>query len=177
MTSTGLSSLLTEADRIEIRIAALNDCAPEVARAQFKRCCTSSRWMHLMEQARPFAGIAELEAWAERAWASCSRDDWLEAFAAHPRIGESSGNRWSRQEQSGVAVAASEVLDALARANRAYEGKFGYTFIVCATGKSAGEMLVLLEQRLHNPPDMEIKNAAEQQRLILRLRLRKLLSE
>jgi 2-oxo-4-hydroxy-4-carboxy-5-ureidoimidazoline decarboxylase len=177
MTTTVFPSLLTETDRIEIRLAALNDCAPEVARAQFKRCCTSSHWIHLMEQARPFAGIAELEAWADRAWASCSQNDWLEAIAAHPRIGESSGNRWSRQEQASVDLAASEVLDALAKANRSYEGKFGYTFIVCATGKSAVEILGLLEQRLHNPAEMEIKNAAEQQRLILLLRLRKLLSE
>lgn len=177
MTLTELPSLLTETDRIEIRLAALNDCAPEVARAQFKRCCSSSHWIHLMEQARPFAGIAELEAWADRAWVSCSQDDWLEAFAAHPRIGETSGNRWSRQDQASVALAAAEVLDALAKANRAYEAKFGYTFIVCATGKSAAEMLDLLEQRLHNPVEMEIKNAAEHQHLILRLRLRKLLSE
>jgi 2-oxo-4-hydroxy-4-carboxy-5-ureidoimidazoline decarboxylase len=130
-----------------------------------------------MEQARPFANFIELEACADRAWASCSRNDWLEAFAAHPRIGETSGNRWSRQEQSGVAVAASAVLEALAGANRAYEANFGYIFIVCATGKSANEMLVLLEQRLCNSAEMEIKNAAEQQRLILRLRLRKLLGE
>ncbi|HET8890595.1 MAG TPA: 2-oxo-4-hydroxy-4-carboxy-5-ureidoimidazoline decarboxylase [Candidatus Angelobacter sp.] len=177
MIPAGLSSLLTEMDRIEIRLFALNDCAPEVARAQFKRCCSSSLWIHFMEKARPFAGITELEACADRAWASCSRDDWLEAFAAHPRIGESSGSRWSQQEQSSVAVAASEVLEALAKANRAYEAKFGYTFIVCATGKNADEMLVLLEQRLHNSPEMEIKNAAEQQRLVLQLRLRKLLSE
>ena len=177
MTSTRFPSLLTETDRIEIRLAALNDCAPEVARAQFKRCCMSSHWIHLMEQARPFAGIAELEAWADRAWASCSQNDWLEAFAAHPRIGGMSGNRWSRQEQASVALAASEVLDALANTNRIYEAKFGYTFIVCATGKSAVEILDLLKQRLHNPVEMEIKNAAEQQRLVLRLRLRKLLSE
>lgn len=71
-----------------------------------------------------------------------------------------------------MAVAAAEVLEALAKANRAYGAKFGYTFIVCATGKNADEMLVLLEQRLHNSPEMEIKNAAEQQRLVLRLRLR-----
>ena len=76
-----------------------------------------------------------------------------------------------------MAVAASEVLDALAKANRAYEAKFGYTFIICATGKTAVELLDLLEQRLHNPHETEIRNAAEQQRLILRLRLRKLLSE
>ncbi len=129
-----------------------------------------------MEQARPFSDIAELEAYADRVWASCSREDWLEAFSAHPRIGDRSENRWSQQEQSGVAIAADSVLQALACANRDYEAKFGYTFIVCATGKSADGMLATLEQRLGNRAKDELQIAAEQQRLILRLRLRKLLS-
>jgi 2-oxo-4-hydroxy-4-carboxy-5-ureidoimidazoline decarboxylase len=168
---------LTDVARIEIRIAALNDCAPEMARAQFRRCCSSSQWVSRMEQARPFADVTELEARADRIWASCSREDWLEAFAAHPRIGAQSENRWSRQEQSSVAAATAPVLEALAQGNRAYEAKFGYTFIVCATGRSAAEMLALLEQRLSNHTDVELQNAAEHQRLILQLRLRKLLAE
>jgi 2-oxo-4-hydroxy-4-carboxy-5-ureidoimidazoline decarboxylase len=172
----GLHPLLTELDRIQIRLAALNDCAPITARAQFKRCCNSSQWVHCMEQARPFSDMAELEACADRIWASCSPKDWLEAFSAHPKIGDQSENRRSRQEQSEMAVAAPEVLKALAQANRIYEAKFGYTFIVCATGKSAAEMLALLQQRLNNRHDNELLNTAEQQRLILRLRLRKLLS-
>lgn len=129
-----------------------------------------------MEQARPFSNLTELEACADRIWRSCSREDWLEAFSAHPRIGDQSENRWSRQEQSAVAIAAPLLLKALAQANGAYEAKFGYTFIICAAGKNAAEILSALEQRLRNDAGSEIQNAAEQQRLILQLRLRKLLS-
>ena len=177
MNTPGLHPLLTETDRIGIRLAALNDCAPETARAQFGRCCGSARWVDGMEQARPFSDMDDLEKCADRVWASCSPEDWLEAFAAHPRIGDQSGNRWSKQEQSGVSVAASMVLMELTEANRAYEKKFGHIFIVCASGKNAAEMLQLLKQRLQNTPKEEIKIAAEQQRLITRLRLRKLLAE
>src|SRR5262249_22134312 len=144
MSTSGLHPLLTEIDRIEIRLAALNDCAPETARAQFRRCCGSSNWIHRMERARPFSDINELEDCADRVWASCSREDWLEAFAAHPRIGDHAKSCWSWQEQSGVAGATSTILMALAEANREYEKKFGYAFIVCATGKSATEMLGIL---------------------------------
>lgn len=167
---------LTEADRVEIRLTALNDCAPEMARVQFTRCCGSTRWVREMEQGRPFSSVRELEAFADRVWASCLREDWLEAFSAHPRIGDKSESRWSCQEQSGVATAPSHLLEALAQANRAYEARFGFTFIVCATGKTAAEILAMLERRLHNDIDREFENAAEQQRLILQLRLRKLLS-
>jgi len=177
MSTPGLHPLLTETDRIAIRLAALNDCAPETARAQFRRCCGSAKWVDRMEQARPFSDVDDLEKCAGRVWASCSREDWLEAFAAHPRIGDQSGNRWSKQEQSGVSGAASMVLMELAEANRAYGNRFGYTFIVCAAGKSAAEMLQLLQQRLQNTPEEEIRIAAEQQRLITQLRLRKLLAE
>ena len=176
VTISGFHPLLTEMDRIEIRLAALNDCPPKTARAQFRRCCKSSQWVHRMEQARPFPNLAELEACADRIWESCSSKDWLEAFSDHPKIGDRSENQWSQQEQSGVVVAEPAVLQTLARANRRYEAKFGYTFVVCATGKSATEMLAALEQRLSNRAEDEVRNAAEQQRLILRLRLRKLLS-
>ena len=164
-------------DAIDIRLARLNNWTPEEAYAQLRRCCGSSQWAHRMEQARPFASVTELEASADRIWASCSREDWLDAFATHPRIGSKSENRWSQQEQSCVAVAVAPILEALAEANCAYAAKFGYTFLICATGKSAAEMLGILEQRLSNDATVELHNAAEQQRLILRLRLRKLLSE
>lgn len=176
MSTPGLHPLLTEMDRTQIRLTALNDCAPETARAQFRRCCDSSKWVHRMEQARPFSDVAELESIANRIWASCSREDWLEAFSAHSKIGGQMGNRWTRQEQSGIAMATPPVLEAFAVANRAYEARFGFTFIVCATDKSAAEMLVLLNQRLGNSVEDELQDAAEQQRLILQLRLRKLLS-
>lgn len=130
-----------------------------------------------MAKARPFSNLYDLETCADRIWESCSQQDWLEAFAAHPRIGAQADTRWSRQEQSGVGQVSAAVLAALARANHDYEAKFGYIFVVCATGKAAAEMLAAVEQRLGNDPSVEIHNAAEQQRLITRLRLRKLLSE
>jgi len=119
----------------------------------------------------------ELEQAADRIWMASSREDWLEAFAAHPRIGQHSHNRWSQEEQSGVVIASSEIWSALAEANQIYEVKFGHIFILCATGKTALEILAILQQRLRNDPPTEIQIAAEQQRLITRLRLIKLLSE
>lgn len=126
---------------------------------------------------RPFADLHQLETIADRSWKSCAQEDWLEAFSAHPRIGEKTSAQWSQQEQAGVGEAPNSLLDSLATANHDYEKKFGYTFIICATGKTAAEMLAALQQRLGNDPALEITNAAEQQRLILRLRLKRLLSE
>ena len=114
-----------------------------------------------------------MEEAADRVWSECAPEDWLAAFAAHPRIGQQSAGKWSQEEQS----RAGEVPAELAERNREYREKFGYIFIVCATGKSAPEMLDLLKQRLKNDPADEIRNAAGQQRAITRLRLRKLLTE
>jgi len=177
MSTPALPHILTEEDRVAIRLTALNDCAPEMARAQFRRCCGSTKWVQNMEQARPFSNLEELEACANRIWWACSSQDWLEAFAGHPRIGENSESRWAQQEQSSVAGATSPVLRALAEANRAYETKFGFTFIVCATGKSASEILEMLQYRLSNSATIEIQNAAREQRMIPQLRLPKLLAE
>jgi OHCU decarboxylase len=168
---------LTSAARIRIRLAALNDCSPETAYFQFRRCCGSSAWAGQMADARPFAGLPELEERADRVWASCSSSDWLEAFAAHPRIGEQSGSVWSRQEQSGTSGALLQIREAFTRASREYERKFGFLFIICATGKSLPEMLSELEKRLTNGADRELYVAAEEQLRITRLRLRKLVSE
>src|SRR5947209_16714110 len=137
MSTPTLSHTLTKEDLIAIRLAALNDCAPEMARSQFRRCCSSTLWVQLMEEARPFSSLEELEACANRAWSACSPEDWLEALAGHPRIGENSGSRWSQQEQSGVAGATSPIMKALAEANQVYETKFGITLIVCGTSKTA----------------------------------------
>jgi OHCU decarboxylase len=102
--------------------------------------------------------------------------DWLEAFAAHPRIGERAADArgWSRQEQSRVGEASRETLDAIAAANRAYEDKFGFRYIVCATGKSADEMLTIARERVANERAREVARAAEEQRKITDLRLEKL---
>ena len=122
---------------------------------------------------------------AERIWWSLGEQDWLEAFSAHPQIGgrqaqntqDAQARDWSEEEQAGVRGIDESTLDELAEANRAYEEKFGYIFIVCATGKTAAEMLALLRSRLPNDPGIELRNAAEEQRKITRLRLEKLLSQ
>ena len=132
---------------------------------------------------------------ADAKWSALDREDWLEAFAAHPKIGVSGSHRpggsrgpagsdwsrgkdaerWSDQEQAGVADAAEATRRRLAEANREYQARFGYIFIVCATGRTAGEMLDILERRLKNDEAGEIQLAAEEQRRITRLRLAKLL--
>ena len=129
-----------------------------------------------MAQGRPFASVEEIAAAADTAWWALGRPDWLEAFAAHPQIGGSApASAWSAAEQAGVAGAAERTRHRLAEANREYQARFGYIFIVCATGKSADEMLDLLEGRLRNDPDHELRVAAEEQRKITQLRLTKLL--
>jgi len=113
-------------------------------------------------------------------WRNRGRADWLEAFRHHPQIGEqaatgsASARKWAEGEQSGARAAAEDVKTRVARGNRACSEKFGHIYIVCATGKSAEQILALLEQRLQNEPAGELQVAAEQQRLITRLRLEKL---
>jgi len=132
-----------------------------------------------MLRRRPFANTGRLLAAAHEAWADLTQTDWLEAFSHHPKIGDraSLARRFpgtahlSSREQSGVDAAAADVLDALAEGNRAYEDKFGYIFIVCATGRSAAEMLEMLRARLGNDPAEEIRIAAGEQAKITELRL------
>jgi OHCU decarboxylase len=156
-----------------------------------------------MAAARPFGSFRELADEADRIWRSLSREDWLEAFSAHPKIGlehvtgtgpaglhpsPNSGTgptdlhplpkyvAWSREEQGGTRGASPETLANLADANRDYEERFGHIFIVCASGRNAAEMLALAEKRLANDPGTELAIAAEEQRKITRLRLEKLLA-
>jgi OHCU decarboxylase len=168
---------LTTTERIAIRLAALNDCAPETAFFQFRRCCGSSKWAEQMVKVRPFTSLENIERWADHVWAVCSTQDQLEAFAAHPRIGEQCDSPWSRQEQSGSSALTRAVSQEVAGANKRYEDRFGYLFIICAAGKSMTDMLAILKERLDNDPREEIHIAAEQQRQITRLRLRKLMSQ
>ncbi len=163
----------------------LNRLPEPAAREALGRCCGSSRWVAGMLKARPFAGEEELFEAAESVWRSLDRADWLEAFAAHPRIGDKEAPRsrsastrdWAGSEQSGASAASEETLEALASGNRRYERRFGHIFIVCAAGKSASEMLGLLEARLGNKPEAELALAAAEQAKITRLRLERLLSE
>lgn len=149
---------------------ALND---DQVRAVLRSCCGSTRWVTSMITRRPFASEELLIAGAREAWHETSPDDWREAFSHHPRIGENASGM-EAAEQSGAQSAATPMKEKLAEVNRAYEKKFGHIYIVCASGKSAEEMLQIAQQRLHNDPSTELRIAAEEQRNIMELRLRKL---
>ena len=160
----------------------LNQAALDVAESHFLDCCGSEAWARKMADARPFETVAALLEKAKQIWQSLEAKDWLEAFAAHPKIGARAEPRqpaqfaqWSHAEQSGASAAAESVLSDLDEANRLYEEKFGYIFIVCATGKSAEEMLTLCRQRLRNDAEEEIRIAADEQQKITEIRLKKLL--
>ena len=136
----------------------INRLTDDEARESFLRCCGSRRWSDEMVRARPFESEAALRETAARIWWELSKDDWLEAFAAHPRIGDIDALRakfastagWASREQASALGASEAVLNDLAIGNRQYEARFGYIFIVCATGKTAEEMLEMLRQRLLN---------------------------
>jgi len=166
-------------------IARLNGASQEEAERLLLQCCGSTTWTRRMAAQRPFPDRSKLLDAADRTWRELSRQDWLEAFSRHPRIGERAAaragpdqtRRWSEQEQAGMAGAPEDVQAALDEANRAYEARFGHIFIVCATEKTSEEMLALLRSRLQNDPSSELRVAAEEQRKITRLRLEKLLRE
>jgi OHCU decarboxylase len=160
-----------------VNLEALNALGDERAFEELVKCCGSSRWARAMAARRPFPSTDALLREAEAAFETLGRSDWLEAFAAHPRIGdrlESSGGTtasWSAAEQAGVGAASRARFE---RRNRDYEARFGHTFIVCATGRTGDEMLTILEQRMLNNPEDELRQAAREQQQITRLRLAKL---
>jgi 2-oxo-4-hydroxy-4-carboxy-5-ureidoimidazoline decarboxylase len=165
-----------------MRIDELNAMSSDTAHAAFLRCCGSSRWADAMTARRPFASAADVVRAATEIEANLKSADWLEAFAAHPRIGDVDSLRTkfastadlAGAEQSGVAGTGDDVIRALAEGNRQYEETFGHIFIVCATGKTAAEMLAILRQRLSNNRDAELRTAGGEQAKITRLRLEKL---
>ena len=139
-----------------------------------------------MLEARPFRSRTQLFGEAERLWWSLGDGDWLEAFGHHPKIGADpeklrkqfqKTSDWSEHEQSAVQQASDELLERLTQANMDYEAKFGFIFIVCATGKSAGEMLAMLEERMSNELPYELRVAAGEQAQITSLRLAKLIEQ
>ena len=170
---------------MDLELASLNLMSPSQAEAEFLKCCGSRNWAQQMVAARPYPGLNELITKADRIWWSLDSEDWLEAFHSHPKIGEKKAaaptaveaQRWSENEQSGIRNSAQQTLDELADLNRAYEEKFGYIFIVCASGKSSEEMLAMLHDRLKNNAVEELRIAAAEQAKITQLRLRKLLAE
>jgi OHCU decarboxylase len=163
----------------------LNALAADEAERALLACCGSRAWARRMADARPFASEAALLATAEEAWWVLDEADWLEAFRAHPRIGERKAEAgqtgreraWSAGEQSGMDAAADATRAALAEGNRAYEARFGHVYLVCAAGKSAEELLAILRARLGNDPATELRAAAAEQAKITALRLRRLLGE
>jgi OHCU decarboxylase len=164
----------------------LNALTAERASELLLTCCGSRRWAAEMTTARPFAGEAALLDAAHRIFARLDRGDWLEAFAAHPRIGgrepesahaaSARASAWSAEEQRGTASAGEPAREMLRRLNDAYVERFGYIFIVCATGLTGAAMLGLLEGRLGNDPRAELPIAAAEQQKITAIRLGKLLA-
>ena len=148
-------------------------------------CCGSRVWADGMVASRPVEDVATLLATSDRIWRDLAAGDWLEAFQSHPRIGETRAARefsarsqgWSAQEQRHAAESNNSLKQALAQGNRKYEQRFDRIFIVCATGKSAEEILANLRQRLNNDDATELQESAEQQRQIAQIRLRKWLAE
>jgi len=173
------------ADQESMTLDEFNRLPQAEAREVLTQCCGSRRWVEQVAARRPVAAFDDLLVAADEAFATLEPGDWLEAFAHHPKIGDLDALRakfastadWVSGEQAGVSMARETTLAALAEGNRAYEQKFGYIFIVYATGKSADEMLELLERRLPNDPEEELGVAATEQMKITHLRLHKLLGE
>ena len=160
----------------------LDRASADEAHELLATCCGSSRWADRMLTRRPYGSRVGLLTAAREEWDALDPRDWHEAFAAHPRIGDRealaarfpSTHELSTREQAGVAGAGDDLLEALAAGNRRYEEKFGYIFIVCASGKSAGEMFAILSTRLNNEPATELRAAAAEQLKITELRLLRL---
>jgi OHCU decarboxylase len=164
-------------------LAWMNTLPAEKAVKELLQCCGSERWAQEMANRRPYQDVEALVRAANDIWWSLRPDDWLEAFRSHPKIGEkkaaesvsSRSREWSGQEQAGVSNASPQTVDTLATLNRAYEEKFGFIFIVCATGKSSEEMLLALRERIEHDQEVELRIAAGEQSKITELRLKKLI--
>lgn len=165
--------------------ALLNGLGHEDAERALESCCAARKWVSKMLERRPFPATEAVFEAAADVWAELEREDYLEAFAAHPKIGEDtaalrqrfvSTAHWSGEEQAGLAGSSAALLEELRQLNLTYRERFGYIFIVCATGKCAEEMVALLKARLGHAPEEELRVAAAEQARITRLRLSKLIS-
>jgi 2-oxo-4-hydroxy-4-carboxy-5-ureidoimidazoline decarboxylase len=162
-------------------LARWNGLSPEDAAREILACCGSNAWAAAMASKRPLQDDGALLAASDEIWRGLGEADWLEAFRSHPRIGESRAEKtaeaqssaWSEQEQKKATTVDEAIKTALKWGNREYEQKFGRIFIVCATGKSASEILEILRHRLHNDDATELQQAAEEQRQIMHIRLKK----
>jgi allantoicase len=165
-------------------IERFNQDSPAHARKVLFDCCGSKKWVEQILKQRPFDSVATLLEASDKAWTSLPRKEWLAAFRQHPPVGagqakarqSETARRWSAGEQSAAQKSSPETLAVLAAANQAYHATFGHVFLICAQGKSSEEILANLQQRLSNDPEVELRNAAEEQSKITRLRLEKLLT-
>ncbi len=165
-----------------MKLEEFNLQSPLKARNDLLKCCGSITWVDKLIIHFPFSSVESLKSISDKCWYSCTKNDYLEAFSHHPKIGDQSMSdkkhtstaEWANQEQSCVKNAERNVLLNMAKANIAYEIKFGYIFIICATGKTANEMLNLLSVRLNNEPEKELIIAINEQNKITHLRIDKL---
>ncbi len=175
---------VTAEGREAFGVERLNLLSSADAARELARCCGAAAWASKMALARPFAGLAAAKEKGRQIWSGLGKDDWLEAFRAHPRIGEKKAEKtqdataktWSSEEQSKAVAASAETLAALAATNAAYEAKFGHIYIVCATGKTADELLEIAKTRLANGAAAELAVAAAEQAKITDLRLERLVN-
>jgi 2-oxo-4-hydroxy-4-carboxy-5-ureidoimidazoline decarboxylase len=161
-------------------LVAWNEADEAEALEAMLACCGAQRWAAAMIALRPLKSVRAVSKAADRVWDTMKEPDWMEAFACHPRIGErkvpqasAQSVMWSRQEQSQAIAANERLLARLAEGNALYEQRFGFTYVVCAADKSAGKLLAILERRISSTRDAELREAAEQQRQIMQLRLGK----
>jgi 2-oxo-4-hydroxy-4-carboxy-5-ureidoimidazoline decarboxylase len=161
----------------------INNLPLDLLQDEFFKCCHSTRWSKAMAASRPFVSAQQMMDKSDEIWENTDETDWLEAFLGHPKIGVkqlsekfASTKEWAGDEQASVKQASEDTIQALADGNDAYEAKFGFIYIICATGKSAQEMLDLLNARMPNDKHTEIRIAAGEQNKITKIRLNKLLS-
>ncbi|HMP75114.1 MAG TPA: 2-oxo-4-hydroxy-4-carboxy-5-ureidoimidazoline decarboxylase [Kiritimatiellia bacterium] len=168
-----------------MKLTEFNALSTDEAVKDLMRCCGARRWAAQVAARRPYNAVESVMKMADDVWAKMDRADLLEAFSHHPKIGDvaslrtkfASTSQWASGEQSGVQAADDDILKRLADGNELYEKRFGYIFIVCATGKTAPEMLALLEERVRNRSEVELRVAAGEQAKITRIRLGKLFHE
>ncbi|MDU0355050.1 2-oxo-4-hydroxy-4-carboxy-5-ureidoimidazoline decarboxylase [Paraglaciecola aquimarina] len=164
-------------------LSKLNNAEPDQAYLLFESCCCAPNWVKQMVQSRPFSDAQSLFNQAQTVWDSLQDSDFLAAFEGHPQIGDlstlqkkyASTSDTAGHEQAGMSVAKQDVLQQMADLNKEYLSRFGFIFIVCASGKSAEQMLELIQSRINNPPEVELQVAAQEQAKITQIRLEKLL--
>lgn len=164
-------------------IQELNELKKTQLKQELEKCCGSKTWIKKMMSAFPVSNKTMLLKTAKENWKECTEKDWLDAFSHHPKIGDinslnnkfASTAKWAIGEQAGIQSATDTIIEEFAKQNADYEHKFGFIFIVCATGKSASEMLEILKTRMKNKREKELKIAAAEQAKITIIRLKKIM--